>query len=124
MFSSEIGLYEAHSAGSFPLLAMSIIHASFRDGGSEASRRDSDRMVVSCGERSAENLLKNLAGNPSGPGDFPDCIDDMARVISVCVRGASNFSTKFGGIVGTGRGSRKALNDISSPSNWEEYSLE
>ncbi len=62
------------------LLAVRIIHASFRDEGSEPSRGDSDRMVVSCGKRNAENL-KNSAGNPSSPGDFPDCIDDVARAI-------------------------------------------
>lgn len=47
---------------------MNAMDASFRDGENPADRIQA---VVSCGERSAENLLKYSAGNPSGLGNFP-----------------------------------------------------
>lgn len=73
--------------------------------------------LLSVRRAAQKTSLKNSSGNPFGP-----YINDMATATTAWVRGASSFSTKSGGIVGMG--SRKALIIVSSPSNWEEYSLE
>ena len=96
---------------------MRTIRASFIDGGSEPCLRDSVRTVVKKGDRSVENFLKNLAGKPSGPGDFPDCIDDTAWAISVWDRGVSNPFATSGDIVEMRSGSRNALIGATPPSH-------
>lgn len=69
---------------------------------------------------SKKKVLKNSVGNPSGPGVFPDCIEEIAWVISAWVVGASSFLIRSGGIEGLGSELRKVLIIDSSPSNSEE----
>lgn len=83
IFKREIGLYEAHSVGSYPFLAMSMIQASENDCGREPCLKELDKIKPSCGESKLENCLKNSVGKPLGPGHLPDCIKDMAMEISI-----------------------------------------
>lgn len=54
----------------------------------------------SFGESCDENLLRNSARNSSGPGHFPDCIEDMAHMISVLDIGSISAFLKSNDILG------------------------
>lgn len=81
-FKREIGLYEAHSVGSFLFLVMSVIQASEIDCERETCLKESDKIKPNCGKSKLENCLKNSFGKPSRQGHLLDCIEDMAMEIS------------------------------------------
>ena len=61
---------------------------------------ESDSTVLSCDQSIEENVLKNSAGNPLGPRDFPDRSEEIAASISSFVMGSSNLILPLGASVG------------------------
>lgn len=83
----EPGLWEAHSIGSLPCFAISVIHASLNDDGSLPCLSKSDNTELTRGASNEENNFKNSAEKPSGPGDFPDCNEEMVAPTFSCDTG-------------------------------------
>lgn len=81
-FKRDIGRYEEHSNGSLCGFKRREIVACSSVGGRHFELKDSIYIYRKSGDKLSLNALKNSTGKPSGPGDFPLCIDLMAILIS------------------------------------------
>lgn len=85
---------------------------------------DSSNTESKIGASWLANFLKNSLGNPSGPGDFPFCMDLIEFVSSSIENGFSRSAAVSSLIVGTSNFPKNVSNKVSFSRDSVVYNFE